>query len=518
LVTANSFFSTSRCGTQFCIACGKKWLTCECPFFETDEVGDDTDLIGVGSDDAMYGGLDMVAAAPRTSLRPHVPLAPAVPPPAGAVGPPARIGGASDALARRMQSRHDDGGGGGLTRRLASMDIGDEYQVEDEYMVGGAVAQYHDDGEDNMLGLAGPAGRYAAEDYRRRPQSYVVPTPPSPPPAVSPQYQGTPARSPFGHPSPTHGLHHGGGGGGHHHQHHLQQAPTPPTASPFAPQNAGHAPPPPAAPSPFAPKSPGHGMHLPHMAPPPPAPHPHHAVAQPPPLGAQTPPATAFDRSGGDYIAGVSRARGMRDSMERRLADRFSENRQSPAHAAPGGAGAPSVMSMPAAPMAAPMAPPQPPAQQQHHSHHHQMAPPPLVSMMSAPPAPAGATGMPGHGLRRHSLEDDMYSPFGGGGASRRPAGGMGAAAHPRGHDGMMGMMVDPAASADFGAAGMPGATSSSMRRRFENNRAYSMYDEAPRTSSMAGLNSGRGANRVFEWRSHVEPGVPDGEEVRGPR
>ena len=53
------------------------------------------------------------------------------------------------------------------------------------------------------------------------------------------------------------------------------------------------------------------------------------------------------------------------------------------------------------------------------------------------------------------------------------------------------------------------------MRRRFDASRgAYSVYEEVPRTSSMAGLNSGRGVHRVFEWRNHVEPGVPDGEDL----
>ncbi|RDA96159.1 hypothetical protein CP533_1698 [Ophiocordyceps camponoti-saundersi (nom. inval.)] len=49
-------------------------------------------------------------------------------------------------------------------------------------------------------------------------------------------------------------------------------------------------------------------------------------------------------------------------------------------------------------------------------------------------------------------------------------------------------------------------------RRRIEEEEASS-----PRSSDMAGLNGyGQGMNRVSQWRSFVEPGIPDGESVDG--
>jgi hypothetical protein len=55
--------------------------------------------------------------------------------------------------------------------------------------------------------------------------------------------------------------------------------------------------------------------------------------------------------------------------------------------------------------------------------------------------------------------------------------------------------------------------TTSGTRRSSHRHRR-----EPPKDSVLAGLTgSGRGMNRVFEWRTFVQPGVPDDEEPSPP-
>lgn len=182
----------------------------------------------------------------------------------------------------------------------------------------------------------------------------------------------------------------------------------------------------------------------------------------------QGPPrVTGLDR-GADYVAEVGRARGHRgDSMERRLADRMSETRS--------GIGMRGPVMVPLSP---PMSPP--------------MRGPPMVP--AAPPMPVEMiprTMAQGRGsLRHHSLDEELYNRSPHTPRSERVVGGR--------------MSRNYQDEAEIHA---PRGTRQRLR-----------VEERPRPSDMAGLSSygGQGMGRVSQWRSFVEPGVPDGESVVG--
>ncbi|KAI4603111.1 hypothetical protein KJ359_005903 [Pestalotiopsis sp. 9143b] len=177
---------------------------------------------------------------------------------------------------------------------------------------------------------------------------------------------------------------------------------------------------------------------------------------------APSPPMQAIDRAGnGDYVTGVNKARGVRaSSMERRLADRFSESRHgsSPTHR-------PYAMQMP----------PQPP-------------PLPSHSMGMGMGMPMG--GMNGMGnmhvpppgmpmmRRAHTMDEDM--------------------SHSRLSERIMGH--GPAEYEDDLAFESPPS-----RRRPREPREPER--ESQRGSMLAGLTGpGSGMNRVDEWRYYVTP------------
>lgn len=194
----------------------------------------------------------------------------------------------------------------------------------------------------------------------------------------------------------------------------------------------------------------------------------------------------AQDR-GGDYVADVGRAtRGGHgvDSMERRLADRLSETRT--------GAG----LRGPPGPRMAPLSPPLSPP----------MSPAMRAPAMMAPPATTGAgaggpadavprSSLPGRGgLRRHSLEAELYSRLPQTARSERAASGR--------------------ASRKY----QDEAEAHASRGTRQRLRGATVPALEPRPSDMAGLTSygGQGMGRVSQWRTFVEPGVPDGESVKG--
>lgn len=189
-----------------------------------------------------------------------------------------------------------------------------------------------------------------------------------------------------------------------------------------------------------------------------------HIVVPPsPPPAAPPPPADPFERpvvdAGGDYLADVGRARGgpRHSSVERRLADRLSEFRQSPRGGVPQN-GVNPMMGSPGPPAPPPLPPPHP-----MHRPPPSMAPP--MTMMHRPVMEQEmGYGMPPPRLMRASMSD--------------PSG-----------------MVTPG---EYGRE----ETRRSLRRGGPR--------EKPRSSMLAGLSGmGRGMNRVFEWRNHVEPGEP---------
>ncbi|KAI0913685.1 hypothetical protein F4823DRAFT_534825 [Ustulina deusta] len=177
----------------------------------------------------------------------------------------------------------------------------------------------------------------------------------------------------------------------------------------------------------------------------------------PPPAVPLPPPSLTLERqnSGANYVSGVNKARGVRSSsMERRLADRFSEQRQN----------------------------------FKPHRSFGQPVPP-----LTAPPLGIGHPPLhqPPMGLspisRRHTMGEDMYDlPFDPRYASH---------AIPR-RATTHNYMDDFAVHAPMG------------RRRYRQM-------EQPKPSELAGLTGpGSGMNRVFEWRNHVDPVPPDSQTV----
>ncbi|KAI1426892.1 hypothetical protein F5Y12DRAFT_783688 [Xylaria sp. FL1777] len=185
----------------------------------------------------------------------------------------------------------------------------------------------------------------------------------------------------------------------------------------------------------------------------------HSAVVPPapPPAVPLPPPSAAPDRqnSGGNYVSGVNKARGVRSSsMERRLADRFSEQRQNfNTHRS----FAQSIPPLTAPPLG--------------------LGHPPLHQ----PPM------MPSPISRRHTMDDDMYDiPF----DPRYPPHAIPRRATTHNY-------ID-----DFAIHAPPG------RRRYRQM-------EPPKPSELAGLTGpGSGMNRVYEWRNHVDPYPPDSQTV----
>ncbi|KAI2635996.1 hypothetical protein GGS21DRAFT_538878 [Xylaria nigripes] len=180
-------------------------------------------------------------------------------------------------------------------------------------------------------------------------------------------------------------------------------------------------------------------------------------AAVPPPAVPLPPPSVVPERanSGVNYVSGVNKARGVRSSsMERRLADRFSEQRHGPAlHTRP-------------------------------FSQHFSSLPVPPIGM--APP-PSQAPMPPASISRRHTMDNDVYEmPF----DSRYSA-----APVPR-RTSTREFMDDFDVHAPIG------------RRRVRQV-------VPPPPSALAGLTgAGNGMNRVNEWMDHVDPYPPENQTV----
>lgn len=199
-------------------------------------------------------------------------------------------------------------------------------------------------------------------------------------------------------------------------------------------------------------------------------PRPRHITAPQPPPPVPMPamtidPGPLFDRTGTGYVQDVNRARGVGpNSLERRLADRFnSDLRQSPTHRGAPAHGAP-----------------QPPALLQ------------SAATMSLP-----ALGPAAGPARRHTAEpgeqlyaDDSPRPRSGGTRSVERVTASGRTTRPVVYEEPDEMVLP---------MGLPmGAVVRKQHIR-----------DPPRASNLAGLTgSGRGMDRVSEWRTHVEPGL----------
>ncbi|KAL2281592.1 hypothetical protein FJTKL_11492 [Diaporthe vaccinii] len=187
-------------------------------------------------------------------------------------------------------------------------------------------------------------------------------------------------------------------------------------------------------------------------------PRPRHIVAPEPPRPSPLPPMTldlapGFDRTApGDYVLDVNRARGVRAASLGRLADRFNTDlRQGPVHRPPP---LPTAATMPL---------------------------PAMVSAMSP-----GHVGVP---IRRHTVEtgdmydDDRSRPRSSGMRSVERVAVSGRTTRPVFHEEPDDMLTH-------------GVQAVKQHTR-----------DPPKASNLAGLTgSGRGADRVFEWRTHVDP------------
>ncbi|CAJ2502131.1 Uu.00g049840.m01.CDS01 [Anthostomella pinea] len=176
-------------------------------------------------------------------------------------------------------------------------------------------------------------------------------------------------------------------------------------------------------------------------------------IIVPPPPPPPPAPVATFERanSATDYVAGVNRARGLRtSSMERRLADRFSEQRQG---GSPG-----------------------------HRPFAHPMAPPPITSRAMGPPPPPQPPIVPAPLMRRHTAEEDLYD------SPRNPR---------------LAERVVPRRATTRDYMEEVALHAPASRRQSTRGRR-----EPPKDSVLAGLTGqGQGMNRVSEWRHHVPPG-----------
>jgi hypothetical protein len=182
----------SRCGAEFCLACGAKWKTCDCPSTRAD-----------------------VFEAPEPASRQSNPFATrppsprdyrsdfAAPPAATAVATYGRARPSSheeDALRRMHEHREDH-----LARRMHSFDA---------FAHHGSHADFGRRRDDYSFDLPDPRGRHRLvsgrrysggsydEDYHRRAATVVAPSPPQPPLPEAPP----PPRSAFEPPSRTPGF------------------------------------------------------------------------------------------------------------------------------------------------------------------------------------------------------------------------------------------------------------------------------------------------------------------------
>ncbi|ETS83283.1 hypothetical protein PFICI_05159 [Pestalotiopsis fici W106-1] len=191
---------------------------------------------------------------------------------------------------------------------------------------------------------------------------------------------------------------------------------------------------------------------------------------------APSPPMQAVDRTGnGDYVTGVKKARGLRaSSMERRLADRFSEPRHgsSPTHMS---------YTMPMPPH-----PPHPPPPPSHGMPMGGMSPMGMTSMGNMHYPPPGVPRM----RRAHTMDDEM--------------------SHSRLSERIM-LGHGPAEFEDDISYQSP----PSRRRPRETREPRERERLSHRSSMLAGLTGpGSGMNRVDEWRYYVTPDEPERQSV----
>lgn len=177
---------SSRCGAEFCMICGNKWKTCDCPWFnhdalETDHLDHMQIPMNIRGEHLSMRGPEAFGieqhSSPRDFYRPG-----SIPAPAAARPRPQSY--EEEMLLRRLQEQRDEQQHQSTRYRRRAFEryVEDHDDEDDDYQ--GRIGEMH--------GIGNTAGHFMNDDYRRRPETVIVP--PSP------------------HTAP--------GGGGHQHQQH----------------------------------------------------------------------------------------------------------------------------------------------------------------------------------------------------------------------------------------------------------------------------------------------------------
>lgn len=147
---------TCRCGAEFCMVCGLKWRTCECPWFNYENAE---------HDDLEYMEMPMTSSSERDGSTTRG---------SRQRGSRHRVSQTHEAemSLRRRHERHDEE----VPRRSQYDDNGNDdhdhdYDEEDDYI--------HNNKYPEIVGLGNSAGHFMNDDYRRAPR--VIPPAPSPP-------------------------------------------------------------------------------------------------------------------------------------------------------------------------------------------------------------------------------------------------------------------------------------------------------------------------------------------------
>lgn len=171
MLSGSSDLVDSRCGAEFCMICGSRWKSCECPWFNYDAV-EDNPLQHMQIHRERFGGrltIDMPPSPPRDWA------------PSGAspfTGPRPRLHNYDEeALLRRLQEDRDEV----YARRLQNYHDYDEDR-EDDFRGGF--------GDVNGIGNAG--GHHLNDDFRPRSRHIAVPQPPQPPQMQAMQLEPAP--------------------------------------------------------------------------------------------------------------------------------------------------------------------------------------------------------------------------------------------------------------------------------------------------------------------------------------
>ncbi|GAB1318988.1 RBR-type E3 ubiquitin transferase [Madurella fahalii] len=509
---------TCRCGAEFCVVCGGKWKTCECPWFKHDPFdGDATGLTHAPMNSQSNPFLSEPAYDPGPAT-PHDFQSDFGPPPTASARPrPSSY--EEEAYLRRLQEQRDEH----FARRMHSFDAFGHQSGHADYARSRRDYDFDEPRDSRRRSDFRGHGGFSLgdEEYHRRAATVVAPSPPQTHVPTAPP----PPRSAFEPPSrPTFdrsasAFEYSGGiprdrgtryASPERYDDYMENYVAEPRRhrSPdrwnaFSRERRPRSPDRRAFTSAAGsrPQSPETWQQLPTRYPSPERPAPalerHMSVKE----ERRRAPSPELRRA---------------SSLEQRLADRFRpESRQSPAGPPmPVGTVGPLGPLGPVGPLG-PLSPTRGAGPPVSRAATHPIVPGPVPGMPLAPIPPPGPPPGPAPSIRRHTMDEDPYLPgggmppmaadwfgpppgLGGGGGGGLPGMGM--------HHPGMGMH-----DMDNGAGhGSPRAPNVRRRPPGQAHREHNKF-EVPRSSVLAGLGGmGRGVHRVSEWVNFVEPGPPD--------